>query len=319
MAYRVLIADKLNQLADDVLVKAGIEVERATGLSEDELCQAVSGFHGMLVRSGVQVTRRVIEAADVLRVVGRAGVGVDNIDVRAAHQRGIVVIKVPQGNSVAAAEHAIAMMMALARKIPQAMESLTSGRWERHLFVGTELCGKTLGLVGFGAVGRIVADRAQGLKMNTMAYDPLVPGFVMRAAGVTPVDSVEALFSSCDVVSLHAVLNEQTSGMVDAKVLSRARPGLLLVNTARGGLVDHEALLRALKDGPLGGAALDVYPKEPPETTGVFEELFGLPNVVVTPHLGASTREAQLNVAVSIAEQVRDYLLHGRVFGQVLP
>ena len=315
MAYKVLVADKLNQAADEILARAGIEVVRKVGLAEEELCEFVPGFHGILVRSAVKVTRRIIEAGKDLKVIGRAGVGVDNIDVAAAHERGIVVLKVPGGNAVAAAEHTIGLMFALARKIPQAMASLRSGKWERQLFVGTELCGKTLGLVGYGAVGRLVAQRALGLRMRVLGYDPGVPGFVMRADGVEPMESLGELFEQSDVVSLHCVLNDETRGMIGRDLLSKARPNMMLVNTARGALVDQEALLDALKEGRIAGAALDVYPKEPPGQL----ELFSLPNVVVTPHLGASTREAQLVVALSIAEQVRDCLLHGRIFGQVTP
>ncbi len=314
MSYRVLIADKVAREAAAVLAEAGFEVESRPGLSEEALVEAVPPFHAMLVRSAVKVTARVIAAATNLKVVGRAGAGVDNIDVPAATARGVLVMNVPGGNSVTAAEHTLALIFAAARHVPQAVASLKAGQWERGRFVGRELTGKTLGVVGYGAVGRIVADRALGLRMRVVAYDPLVPSFVMEGAGVRPARDLDDLLASSDVVSLHVPLNDQTRNLLDRDAIRRMKPGAMLVNCARGGLVDEAALVEALNDGHVAAAAMDVWSPEPPPPD---HPLLAHPNVVATPHLGASTREAQVRVAEAVAIQVRDYLLHGRKVGAV--
>lgn len=314
MKYKVLIADKLADAATQVLTAAGLEVVKKTGLSEDELAREVCDFHALLVRSAVKVTAKVIEAAPNLKVIGRAGTGVDNIDVKAASARGILVMNVPGGNSVTAAEHTIALIFAMARMIPQANASLRMGKWERSAFVGFELTGKTLGLIGFGSVGKIVADRALGLKMRVIAYDPLVPAFVMEGLGVEPAQTLDALLAASDIVSLHVPLNEETRGMIGREAISKMKKGAMLVNCARGGLVDDKALLEALDSGHISMAAIDTFAKEPPEPS---DPLINHPRVVATPHLGASTKEAQDRVAVAIAHQVRDFLLYGRRFGAV--
>ncbi len=314
MSGRVLIADKVAREAADVLTAAGFEVVSRPGLDEEALVAAVPPFHAILVRSAVKVTARVLAAAGNLKVVGRAGAGVDNIDVAAATARGILVMNVPGGNSVTAAEHTIALIFAAARRVPQAMASLRAGQWERSRFVGLELTGKTLGVVGYGAVGRIVADRALGLKMRVVAYDPLVPAFVMEGAGVRPARDLDDLLASSDVVSLHVPLNDETRNLLDREAIRRMKPGAVLVNCARGGLVDEAALVEALNDGHVAAAAIDVWSPEPPPAD---HALLLHPNVVATPHLGASTHEAQVRVAEAVAIQVRDYLLHGRKVGAV--
>jgi len=314
MSHRILIADKLDEVAVQVLAEAGFAVDRKPGLSEDALVETVPPYDAILVRSAVRIASRVIEAARNLKVVGRAGVGVDNIDVPAATARGVLVMNVPGGNSIAAAEHAIALMFAMARMVPQAMASLRGGAWERSRFVGCELTQKTLGVVGFGAVGRIVADRALGLRMQVVGYDPQVPAFVMEGFGVRAARDLEALLRESDFVSLHLPLNSATRNLFNRDAIRAMKRGAMLVNCARGGIVDEQSLLEALNDGHLAGAAIDVWSKEPPPAD---HPLLHHPNVIATPHLGASTREAQVRVAVAIANQVRDFLLHGVKTGAV--
>jgi D-3-phosphoglycerate dehydrogenase len=315
MSFKVLIADKISDEACKILQDAGLEVTKKTGLDEDALAKEVQGFDAILVRSAVKVTRKVIEAGkSSLKVIGRAGVGVDNIDVQAAKEANILVMNVPQGNSIAAAEHAIGLMFAMARMIPQAMQSLQGGEWERSKFVGVELCGKRLGVIGFGAVGRIVADRALGLKMHVSAYDPAVPTYVMEAMGVLPALTLDELLPNADIVSLHATLTPATRGLINKETISKMKKGAMLINTARGALVDEEALLDALNSGHISFAALDVFSKEPPPKDN---SLLHHPRVIVTPHLGASTHESQRKVALAIARQVRDYLLNGVIAGAV--
>jgi len=312
MSARILIADKLARRAGEILQAADHEVVVRTGLSEAELCDAVKGFDALLVRSAVQVTKPILEAADVLKVIGRAGTGVDNIDVPAATAKGVLVMNVPGGNTVTAAEHTIALMFALARNVPQGDASLRRGEWERSRYTGTEITGKTLGVLGFGKIGQVVADRAIGLKMKVVAFDPLVPSFVMESAGVEPV-SFDDLLARADIVTVHIPGGAGTKGMLGREALARCRKGALVINCARGGIVDEAALAEALQSGHLGGAAVDVFSKEPPTDN----PLLALPNVVLTPHLGASTHEAQVRVAIAIAEQVRDFLATGRRHGAV--
>ncbi|MBL6975575.1 MAG: hypothetical protein ISR64_07590 [Deltaproteobacteria bacterium] len=313
MSHCVLIADNLAPVASGVLTDAGFTVSTRHGLDEDQMVDAVKGYHGVLVRSAVKMTSRIIEAGDSLKVIGRAGIGVDNIDLSAAAQNDVVVLNVPGGNSITAAEHTLALMFALARNIPAAVASLSSGRWERQAFAGRELTGLTLGIVGFGNVGRIVADRALGLKMRITAFDPNVPAFAMEGLGVRPARSLDELLSVSDMITVHTPLSDETRGLIGKKALATMKMGVMLVNVSRGGVVDEDALYDALKSGHVSAAALDVFQKEPP----VDSPLLTLPNVVATPHLGASTKEAQTRVAVSIAEQVRDFLLHGRKYGEV--
>jgi len=310
---RILIADKLAPQAAELLTAAGHEVVTRTGADEAALCGLIAGFDAVLVRSAVRITRPVIEAADALKVIGRAGTGVDNIDVQAATEKGILVMNVPGGNTVTAAEHALALLFALARNVPQGDASLRRGEWERNRYTGIELTGRTLGVVGFGRIGQVVADRALGLKMQVVAHDPFVPSFQMEAMGVRCAPTLEDLLGQADIVTLHVPGGKATRHLIDRNALARMKQGARLINCARGDVVDEEALAEALRSGHLGGAAVDVFSKEPPTDS----PLLGLPNVVLTPHLGASTHEAQQRVAIAIAEQVRDFLATGRRYGAV--
>ncbi len=309
---KVLIADKLSPAAQEILESRGVEVDRRTGLTEDELVAIVGEYDGLAVRSAVKVTARVLEAAPRLRVVGRAGIGVDNIDVKTATARGVVVMNTPYGNSVTTAEHAIALMMAICRQIPAADRSTRQGKWEKSRFVGVELAGKTLGLIGCGNIGSIVASRAQGLGMRVIAHDPYLSPDRAREIGVERAE-LHDLLARADVISLHTPLTEGTRNILDAKALAKTRPGVRIVNCARGGLIDEPALAEAIASGHVAGAAVDVFEKEPPGE----HPFFGLDNVVVTPHLGASTGEAQEKVALQVAQQMADYLLDGAVTNAV--
>jgi len=299
MEGRVLICDPIAEDGIALLREAGLEVEERLGLSPQELAQVVSPYVALIVRSQTRVTREVIEAGRSLQVIGRAGTGVDNIDVQAATERGVIVVNAPTGNTTSAAEHTIALMLALARKIPQADATLRQGRWERGRFMGVEVRGKTLGIIGLGQVGSEVARRARGLEMRVIAHDPYVPPERARVLGVELV-GLEELLRQADFVTVHTPLTEATRGLIGEEELRMMKPTARLINTARGGVVDEEALVRALKEGWIAGAALDVFSREPLTE----HPLFGLENVVLTPHLGASTAEAQERVAVDVAEQV---------------
>ena len=305
---KVLISDKMSPLAEQTFKERGVEVDYKPGLTKEELIEIIGDYDGLAVRSSTKVTPNVLKAAKNLKVVGRAGIGVDNIDVPSATDAGVVVMNTPFGNSITTAEHAIALMMALARQIPQANESTQAGKWEKSRFMGVELTGKTLGLIGCGNIGSIVAERAIGLRMKVIAFDPFLA--VERAAdlGIQKVE-LEDLFERADVISLHTPLTDQTRGIVDADAFARMKDGVRIVNCARGGLIDEVALKDALDSGKVIGAALDVFETEP----ATENPLFGHPNVVCTPHLGASTSEAQVNVALQVAEQMSDYLLTGGV------
>jgi D-3-phosphoglycerate dehydrogenase len=305
---RVLIADELSPAAVQIFRERGVEADLRTGLVRAELLAAITGYDGLAVRSATKVTAELLAAAPRLKVVGRAGIGVDNIDVEAATAHGVVVMNTPFGNSVTTAEHTISLIMALCRQIPAADRSTRAGKWEKSRFLGTELMGKTLGLVGCGNIGSIVADRAQGLKMKVVAYDPFLGPERARELGVEKVE-LDELLTRADVVSLHTPLTEQTRNILSRERLARTRPGVRIVNCARGGLVDEEALADLIRSGHVAGAALDVFAVEPARQSPLFE----LEQVVVTPHLGASTSEAQENVAVQIAEQIADYLTTGAI------
>ncbi len=310
MAAKVLVSDKLAPEGLAILNAAeGLEVASRPGLPVPELLDAIGEYEGLVIRSGTKVTAELIERADKLRVIGRAGIGVDNVDVEAASKRGIVVMNTPGGNNVTTAEHAITMMLAVARHIPQANASLRAGKWERNAFVGTEVSGKTLGVVGVGNIGSIVADRAKGLAMHVVAFDPFLTPEAAARLGIELV-SLEDLYARADFVSVHTPLTPETRGLIGRSSFSRMKKGVRIVNCARGGIVDEEALLEALNSGQVAGAALDVFAAEPPPADS---PLIAHPAVVATPHLGASTGEAQLNVAIAVAEQVRDYLLTGEV------
>ncbi len=304
----VLIADELSPRALEIFGERGIATEVRVGLKPPELAAALNGHAGLAVRSGAKVTRDVLAAAKDLKVVGRAGIGVDNIDVPAATQRGIVVMNTPHGNSITTAEHAIALMMALARQIPAADKSTHAGKWEKSRFMGVELSGKTLGVVGCGNIGAIVADRAHGLKMRVLAFDPYLSEERACDLGVQKVE-LDDLLARADFITLHTPLTDSTRHIIDAKALAKTRPGMRLINCARGGLVDEAALKAALDSGHVAGAALDVFAEEPAKSN----PLFGMDTVIATPHLGASTSEAQEKVAIQVAEQMADFLLTGAV------
>ena len=309
---KVLISDALSPRAVEVFKQRGIEVDFRNGLAPDELLDCIGAYQGLAVRSATKVTGKVIEAATALKVIGRAGIGVDNIDVEAASARGVVVMNAPFGNAITTAEHAIAMMFAVARQIPAADRSTQGGKWERSRFMGTELTGKTLGIIGCGNIGSIVAERAIGLKMKVCAYDPYLAPERAEALGVEKVE-LDALFQRADVVTLHTPLTDSTRDILDGEAFARMKQGVLIINCARGELIVEGDLKAALEAGQVGGVALDVYPEEPP---GDYS-LFGMDGVVATPHLGAATTEAQEKVAIQIAEQMSDYLTGGSVVNAV--
>lgn len=305
---KVLIADELSPEAVKIFAANGIEVSEQTGLKTDALKAVINGYDGLAVRSATKVTREVLNAAETLKVIGRAGIGVDNIDLAAATERGIVVMNTPFGNSITTAEHTLAMLLSLARHIPLANASTKGGKWEKSKFMGVEVHGKTLGVIGCGNIGSIVASRAQGLGLKVIAYDPYLSPERAYDLGVKKVDLAE-LLQTADFVTLHTPLTEATSNIIDKDALLLMKKSAYLINCARGGLVDEAALKEALEAGEIAGAALDVYEVEPAKDN----PLFALPNVIATPHLGASTSEAQVKVAVQIAEQMSDYLLKGAV------
>ncbi|USQ96903.1 phosphoglycerate dehydrogenase [Caulobacter sp. RL271] len=307
-APRVLIADKLSPAAVDIFKNRGVAFDIKVGLSKDELIAVIGDYDGVAIRSGAKLDKDVIAAAHKLRVIARAGIGVDNVDIPAATAKGIVVMNTPFGNSITTAEHAIAMMFALARQIPAADASTQAGKWEKNRFMGVELYAKTLGLIGAGNIGGIVADRALGLKMKVVAYDPFLSPERAVEIGVEKVE-LEDLLARADVITLHTPLTDKTRNILSAENLAKTKKGVLIVNCARGGLVDEAALRKLLDEGHVGGAAFDVFVTEPAKEN----PLFGSDKVVATPHLGASTSEAQENVALQVAEQVSDYLLTGAV------
>ena len=305
---KVLISDKMSPRAAEIFKARGVEVDVKTDLSPEDLIACIGEYDGLAVRSATKVKPEVIAAADNLKVIGRAGIGVDNVDIPSATGRGIVVMNTPFGNSITTAEHAIAMMFALARDIPEASASTHAGKWEKSRFMGIELYGKTLGVIGCGNIGAIVADRALGIKMKVAAYDPYLTEDRAADLGVDKVE-LDELFSRADFITLHTPLTDATRGIIDAEAFTKMKDGVRIINCARGGLVVEEDLKAAIDSGKVGGAAFDVFVDEPAKEN----VLFGLPQVVATPHLGASTEEAQVNVAIQVAEQMSDYLLTGAV------
>jgi D-3-phosphoglycerate dehydrogenase len=305
---KVLISDNLSPAAVDVFQERGVEVDVRTGLNEGQLCEIIGDYDGLAVRSATKVTPTVLEHAKKLKVIGRAGIGVDNINVGEATAKGVVVMNTPFGNSVTTAEHAIAMMMALARQLPAADRSTRASKWEKSRFMGMELTGKVLGLVGCGNIGSIVAERAQGLKMRVIAFDPFLGAERAESLGVEKVE-LDQLLSRADVISLHTPLTDQTRNLLSAEAIAKTKKGVRIVNCARGGLLDETALFDAIKDGHVAGAALDVFGEEPAKNNPLFE----LEEVIVTPHLGAATTEAQEKVALQVAEQMAAYLVSGAV------
>lgn len=300
MAHRVLVTEPIAARGLDAMAAAGLDVDVRTGIPHDELVDAVRGAAALVIRSATQVDAEVLAAGTDLVVVGRAGIGLDNVDVAEATRRGVMVVNAPQSNVLSAAEHTMALLLAQARNVPQADADLKAGNWNRSRWEGVELHGKTLGIVGLGRVGVLVAQRAHAFGMRLAAYDPFVNPERARQIGVQLVPTIEELVATSDFLSIHATKTPETVGLVDAEVLAHAKPGMRLVNAGRGGIVDEQALYEAIRDGRLGGAAIDTFATEPTTES----PLFGLANVVVTPHLGASTAEAQDKAGVTIAEQV---------------
>ncbi|RYH04063.1 phosphoglycerate dehydrogenase [Salipiger sp. IMCC34102] len=310
MAPKVLISDALSEAAVQIFRDRGIDVtfEPKLGKDKDKLLEMIPQFDGLAIRSATKATEKLIEAAGNLKVIGRAGIGVDNVDIPAASRKGIIVMNTPFGNSITTAEHAISLMMAVARQIPEANASTHAGKWEKSRFMGVELTGKTLGVVGAGNIGSIVIDRAKGLKMKVVAYDPFLSEERATEIGVEKLE-FDALLERSDFITFHVPLTDQTRNILSKEAIAKLKPGVRIVNCARGGLVDEAALAEAIKDGRVAGAAFDVFAEEPATNS----PLFNLKNVVVTPHLGAATTEAQENVALQVAEQMSDYLLTGAV------
>ena len=305
---KVLIADKMSPRAAEILRHRGITTDERVGLERGELAACIGEYDGLVVRSATKATANVLESADRLKVIGRAGIGVDNVDVAAATSRGIVVMNTPFGNAITTAEHAVAMMMAMVRQIPTANMSTKSGKWEKSRFMGVELASKTLGIIGCGNIGSIVADRAIGLKMKVISHDPYLSEEHAVDLGVEKVD-LDTLFGRADIITLHTPMTEQTRNIINRDTIAKMKAGVRIVNCARGGLVVEDDLRAALETGHVAGAALDVFEEEP----ATENPLLQFDNVVATPHLGASTTEAQENVAVQIAEQIADYLLSGAI------
>jgi D-3-phosphoglycerate dehydrogenase / 2-oxoglutarate reductase len=314
MTPRVLISDALSPAAVQIFKDRGIEVDFQPNLGKDKdkLAEIIGDYDGLAIRSATKVTPKILANAKRLRVIGRAGIGVDNVDIPAATAKGIIVMNTPFGNSITTAEHAITLMLALARQIPQADASTQAGKWEKNRFMGVEITAKTLGVIGCGNIGSIVANRGIGLKMKVIAYDPFLSPERALELGVEKVE-LDDLLRRADFITLHTPLTEKTKNIIDAKALARTRKGVRIVNCARGGLVDEAALRVALDSGHVAGAAFDVFVEEP----ATANPLFGHPNVVCTPHLGAATTEAQENVALQVAEQMADYLLRGAISNAV--
>jgi D-3-phosphoglycerate dehydrogenase len=304
---KVLVSDTMSEKGIDLFKKAkGITVDVKTGLPPEELKAIIKEYDGLAIRSATKVTAEIIGAAKKLKVIGRAGIGLDNVDIPAASQRGIVVMNTPEGNTITTAEHTISLMLAMARMIPQATASLKAQKWEKKKFQGREIYNKTLGIIGIGKIGGIVADRAKGLKMNVIAFDPFIQPETISKQGVEGV-TLDELCRRADFITLHVPKTKDTLGFINAKAMAKMKKGVMLVNCSRGGVVDEQALVEALTSGQVAAAALDVFEKEPPGDSPLMQ----LDNFICTPHLGASTKEAQENVALSVAEQNIDFLLNG--------
>ncbi|WP_170406168.1 phosphoglycerate dehydrogenase [Ruegeria arenilitoris] len=310
MAPKVLVSDKLSETAVQIFRDRGIDVDFMpdVGKDKEKLAEIIGNYDGLAIRSATKVTEKILEKADKLKVIGRAGIGTDNIDKEAASKKGVIVMNTPFGNMITTAEHAIAMMFAVARQIPEANASTHAGKWEKSKFMGVELTNKTLGVIGAGNIGGIVCDRAQGLKMKVIAYDPYLGQEKADKMGVEKVE-LDELLARTDFITLHVPLTDQTRNILSRENLAKTKKGVRIINCARGGLVDEEALAELIKSGHVAGAAFDVFSEEPAKEN----PLFGLPNVVCTPHLGAATTEAQENVALQVAEQISNYLLTGAV------
>lgn len=306
---KVLVSDNISQKGIDILKKAGLEVDVKTGLKPEELRAIIGEYDALIIRSATKVTEDIIEAAEKLKVIGRAGTGVDNVDKVAATKKGIVVMNTPGGNTITTAEHTIAMLFSLARKIPQATASMKSGKWEKKKFMGVELFNKTIGIIGLGRIGTEVAKRTQCMGMNVLAYDPFLSDERAEELGITKTD-LNRIFAEADFITIHTPLTNETKYLINKDTISKMKKGVFIINCARGGIVNEKDLYEAIKEGKVAGAALDVFEKEPPEEG---YPLISDERVICTPHLGASTLEAQENVAVAIAEQIVDYLINGTI------
>lgn len=298
---KVLVSDSLSEQGIGILRKE-VDVDIKTGMSPEELKACIGEYDALVVRSQTRVTQEIINAATHLKIIGRAGVGVDNIDVEAATRRGIIVVNAPEGNMISAAEHTVAMMLSMSRNIPQANQSLKSGKWDRKTFTGVEVRNKTLGLIGLGRIGAEVAKRAQGLEMNILAYDPFIGEERARDLGVT-LTSIDEIIKTADYISVHTPLTKETRNIIDAEELEKVKRGVRIINCARGGIINEEALAEAVQSDKVAGAAVDVFVEEPPTNSPLLKT----DNIIVTPHLGASTLEAQVNVAVDVAEQIINF------------
>lgn len=305
---KILISDSMDPNAAIIFKDRGCDVDVITGKSPEELAAIIGQYDGLAIRSSTKVTQAILDAAPKLKVIGRAGIGVDNVDIPAASAKGVVVMNTPFGNSITTAEHAIALMFALARQLPEADASTQAGKWEKNRFMGIEVTGKTLGLIGAGNIGGIVASRALGLKMKVVAFDPFLTPERAIEMGIEKAD-LDELLARADFITLHTPLTEQTRNILSAENIAKTKPGVRIINCARGGLIDEAALKAALDSGHVAGAALDVFATEPAKES----PLFGTPNFICTPHLGASTNEAQVNVALQVAEQMADFLVNGGV------
>ncbi|MEE8546707.1 MAG: phosphoglycerate dehydrogenase [bacterium] len=311
---KVLVSDKLSPAGVEILERSpGLSVDVNVGLSPEELKKIIGNYDALVIRSATKVTAEIIEAASNLKAVGRAGIGVDNVDIPEATKRGIVVMNTPGGNTVTTAEHAISMMCALARHIPQADATMKEGKWEKKRYMGVELMNKTLGILGVGNIGTIVAERAQGLAMNVIAYDPYISEQAASKMGVELVD-LEEFYKRSDFISIHVPRTDETSNMLDIEAFKKMKPEVRIINCARGGIVNEADLAEALEKGLVAGAAFDVFSSEPPEADN---PLIGPENIILTPHLGASTDEAQVNVAIAVANQIADYLVNGTITNAV--
>jgi D-3-phosphoglycerate dehydrogenase len=310
---KVLISDQLSEIGIKIFEKAkGIEVDVKTDLSPEALKNIIGDYDALVIRSATKVTKDLLDAAKNLKVVGRAGIGLDNVDIPAATERDVLVMNTPTGNVVTTAEHAVAMLMALTRNIPQGTSSLKAGRWDKKLLRGREVYNKHLGVIGFGKIGSIVADRAQGLKMKVLIHDPYIDAEQIKKAGFESV-SLEALYRRSDYITVHVPKLKDTIGLLNKSAFDQMKDGVMIINCARGGIVDEDDLNEALKSGKVAGAALDVFVNEPPGAIKLLEH----DRVICTPHLGASTVEAQINVAVAVAEQIIDYLKDGKIVNAV--
>ena len=314
MAPRVLVSDKLSPTAVQIFKDRGVEVDFQpdVGKNKEKLLEIIGQYDGLAIRSATKVTEKVIEAATRLKVVGRAGIGVDNVDIPAASRKGIIVMNTPFGNSITTAEHAVALMFAVARQLPAADASTQGGKWEKNRFMGSEITGKTLGVIGCGNIGSIVATRGVGLRMRVIAFDPFLSHERAAQLGIEKVE-LDELFKRADFITLHTPLTDKTRNIIDKNAIAKMKDGVRIINCARGGLVVEADLAEAVKSGKVAGAGVDVFETEPAKES----PLFGLENVVCTPHLGASTEEAQENVALQVAEQMSDYLIRGAVMNAI--